>query len=37
MPIRAGIVGCGGISRSHATAYSHLRATDLVAACMFLR
>ena len=33
MPLRAGIVGCGGISRSHATAYAHLGAASLVAAC----
>ena len=33
MPLRAGIVGCGGISRTHATAYRHLSATDLVAVC----
>ena len=33
MPLRAGIVGCGGISRSHATAYAHLGAASLVAVC----
>ena len=33
MPLRAGIVGCGGISRSHATAYAHLGAATLAAVC----
>lgn len=33
MPLRAGIVGCGGISRSHATAYAHLGAATLAALC----
>ena len=33
MSIRVGIVGCGSISRSHAAAYSHLSAVDLVALC----
>ncbi len=33
MTLRAGIVGCGGISRSHATAYANLRDVDLVALC----
>ena len=33
MPLRAGIVGCGGISRSHATAYTNLSAASLVAVC----
>ena len=31
--LRAGIVGCGGISRSHAAAYSHLDGVELVALC----
>ena len=33
MPIRVAIVGCGGISRAHAAAYSHLSSTSLVAVC----
>lgn len=33
MTLRAGIVGCGGISRSHATAYTNLRDVELVALC----
>ena len=33
MGLRAGIVGCGGISRSHATAYANLKDVDLVALC----
>ena len=33
MTLRAGIVGCGGISRSHATAYTHLQGVKLVALC----
>ena len=33
MPLRAGLVGCGGISRGHATAYAHLSDTALVALC----
>lgn len=33
MTLRAGIVGCGGISRSHATAYANLKDVELVALC----
>ena len=33
MTLRAGIVGCGGISRSHATAYGNLKDVELVALC----
>ena len=33
MTLRAGIVGCGGISRSHAGAHSNLEDVDLVAMC----
>ena len=33
MTLRAGIVGCGGISRSHATAYGNLKEVELVAFC----
>ena len=33
MTLRAGIVGCGGISRSHAAAYAHLDGVGLVALC----
>ena len=33
MILRAGIVGCGGISRSHATAYANLAGIALVAMC----
>ena len=33
MTLRAGIVGCGGISRNHAAAYAHLEAVGLVALC----
>ena len=33
MSLRAGIVGCGGISRSHAKAYRHLPDVSLVALC----
>jgi predicted dehydrogenase len=33
MTLRAGIVGCGGISRSHATAYANLNDVELVALC----
>ena len=33
MGLRAGIVGCGGISRSHATAYASLKDVELVALC----
>ena len=33
MVLRAGIVGCGGISRSHATAYANLKDVELVALC----
>ncbi len=33
MALRAGIVGCGGISRSHATAYTNLKDVMLVALC----
>ncbi len=33
MSLRVGIVGCGGISRSHAEAYCHLADVDLVALC----
>ena len=33
MPLRVAIVGCGGISRSHAAAYSHLSGASLVAVC----
>ena len=33
MTLRAGIVGCGGISRSHATAYANLDGVTLSALC----
>ena len=33
MTVRAGIVGCGGISQSHATAYTNLEDATLVALC----
>lgn len=33
MALRAGIVGCGGISRSHAGAHANLEDIDLVAMC----
>lgn len=33
MALRAGIVGCGGISRSHATAYANLDGVELTALC----
>ena len=33
MTLRAGIVGCGGISRSHAGAHANLEGVDLVAMC----
>ncbi len=33
MVLRAGIVGCGGISRSHATAYTNLDGVTLTALC----
>ena len=33
MSLRAGIVGCGGISRSHAGAHANLDEIDLVAMC----
>ena len=33
MALRAGIVGCGGISRSHATAYTNLEGVALTALC----
>lgn len=33
MTLRAGIVGCGGISRSHAAAYANLEGVALVAMC----
>ena len=33
MTLKAGIVGCGGISRSHAQAYTHLNNTSLVSLC----
>ena len=33
MALRAGIVGCGGISRSHAGAHTNLEGVDLVAMC----
>ena len=33
MTLRAGIVGCGGVSRSHAAAYAHLDTVALVALC----
>ena len=33
MTLRAGIVGCGGISRSHAGAHANLEEVDLVAMC----
>ena len=33
MTLRAGIVGCGGISRSHAEGYANLAGVDLVAMC----
>jgi predicted dehydrogenase len=33
MTLRAGIVGCGGISRSHAGAHANLEGIDLVAMC----
>ena len=33
MTLQVGIVGCGGISRSHATAHANLEGIDLVAMC----
>ena len=33
MTLRVGIVGCGGISRSHAAAHANLEGIDLVAMC----
>ena len=33
MSLRVGVVGCGGISRSHASAYSGLNSVDFVALC----
>lgn len=33
MTLRAGIVGCGGISRSHAAAHANLEEVNLVALC----
>ena len=33
MTLRAGIVGCGGISGSHAGAHANLEGVDLVAMC----
>ena len=33
MTLQAGIVGCGGISRSHAAAHANLDEIDLVAMC----
>ena len=33
MTLRAGIVGCGGISRAHATAYANLDGVTLAALC----
>ena len=33
MTLRVGIVGCGGISRSHAAAHANLEKVDLVAMC----
>lgn len=33
MKLRAGIVGCGGISRSHAAAYDGLDNIELIAVC----
>ena len=33
MALQAGIVGCGGISRSHAGAHANLDGIDLVAMC----
>ncbi len=33
MSLRVAIVGCGGISRSHAAAYDHLSGASLVAVC----
>ena len=33
MALQVGIVGCGGISRSHATAHANLEGIDLVAMC----
>ncbi|MYJ77441.1 MAG: Gfo/Idh/MocA family oxidoreductase, partial [Caldilineaceae bacterium SB0670_bin_27] len=33
MTLRAGIVGCGGISRAHATAYANLEGVTLSALC----
>lgn len=33
MPLRAAIVGCGGISKNHAAAYTHLSSSTLVAVC----
>ena len=33
MTLRAGMVGCGGISRSHAAAHANLEGIDLVAMC----
>ena len=33
MTLRAGIVGCGGISRSHATAYDGLDNIELISLC----
>ena len=33
MTLRVGIIGCGGISRSHAAAHANLEGIDLVAMC----
>jgi predicted dehydrogenase len=33
MTLKAGIVGCGGISRSHAQAYTYLNNMSLVSLC----
>ena len=33
MTLQVGIVGCGGISRSHAAAHANLEGVDLVAMC----
>ena len=33
MTLRTGIVGCGGISRSHAAAHANLEGIDLIAMC----
>lgn len=33
MSLRVGIVGCGGISRSHAAAYANLKVVDFAAVC----